>query len=387
MDKSDFFNVLDFGSSEIRFSVFDFERNEKFSESKRVDLNMNFQNHFDEINKIIKNAEKKNSYHVEDIILILDSSRLLTIEVSLCKSVDRNLKIIKIYDSLVQELKQLINTNYYNYHVAHIIVDRYIVSNKENFTKISEDKTLTNDLKVDFKILCFPKKFIKEIKENFIRYNLNIINICCSSYTKSQFYVNNLSQDKASFLEIGWERSSFLFYEKKKLKFIYTIPIGGFHITKDISKIFKISEEEAEKLKKSFSKSNTEFSFDDKSLEDKNIDKDIIYKDISIDLLKKVILYRVQEIMDLTFKKSNISHYKNILADTELFLIGGGSKLFNNNSFYLNDRFGFKSINFYSETDFQICNSGLVDHLNNLKLPKINKKLGFFEKFFNFFSK
>ena len=137
MDKSDFFNVLDFGSSEIRFSVFDFERNEKFSESKRVDLNMNFQNHFDEINKIIKNAEKKNSYHVEDIILILDSSRLLTIEVSLCKSVDRNLKIIKIYDSLVQELKQLINTNYYNYHVAHIIVDRYIVSNKENFTKIS----------------------------------------------------------------------------------------------------------------------------------------------------------------------------------------------------------------------------------------------------------
>ena len=59
MDKSDFFNVLDFGSSEIRFSVFDFERNEKFSESKRVDLNMNFKNHFDEINKIIKNAEKK----------------------------------------------------------------------------------------------------------------------------------------------------------------------------------------------------------------------------------------------------------------------------------------------------------------------------------------
>ena len=388
MDKSDFFNVLDFGSSEIRFSVFDFERNEKFSESKRVDLNMNFQNHFDEINKIIKNAEKKNSYHVEDIILILDSSRLLTIEVSLCKSVDRNLKIIKIYDSLVQELKQLINTNYYNYHVAHIIVDRYIVSNKENFTKISEDKTLTNDLKVDFKILCFPKKFIKEIKENFIRYNLNIINICCSSYTKSQFYVNNLSQDKASFLEIGWERSSFLFYEKKKLKFIYTIPIGGFHITKDISKIFKIPEEDAEKLKKFFNKTETEFSYDNKKSENSTLFQDIIKKNISIDLLKKVILHRVQEIIDLIFKKSKINNREHILEDTELFLIGEGSRLFNSNSFYLNDRFGFKSINYYSETDVQICNSSLENYVSNFELPEINnKKQGLFEKFFNFFDK
>ena len=32
----------------------------------------------------------------------------------------------------------------------------------------------------------------------------------------------------------------------------------------------------------------------------------LLNKNISIDLLKKVILYRVQEIIDLTFKKSKI---------------------------------------------------------------------------------
>ena len=37
----------------------------------------------------------------------------------------------------------------------------------------------------------------------------------------------------------------------------------------------------------------------------------LLNKNISIDLLKKVILYRVQEIIDLIFKKSNINNRKN----------------------------------------------------------------------------
>ena len=92
--------------------------------------------------------------------------------------------------------------------------------------------------------------------------------------------------------------------------------------------------------------------------------------------------------MDLTFKKSKINNRKIILEDTELFLIGEGSKLFNNNSFYLNDRFGLKSINFYPDTDAQICKCGLENHLMNSQSSKIIiKKQGIFEKFFNFFDK
>ena len=77
-----------------------------------------------------------------------------------------------------------------------------------------------------------------------------------------------------------------------------------------------------------------------------------------------------------------------ILEDSELLLIGEGSKLFNNNSFYLNDKFGFKSINFYTETDVQICKCGLKNQIINYEVPKmITKKYGIFEKFFNFFDK
>ena len=61
--------------------------------------------------------------------------------------------------------------------------------------------------------------------------------------------MKKLKINEVSFLEIGWERTTLISYKNDKLKLIKSIPIGGFHITKDISNIFKISLEESEKIK------------------------------------------------------------------------------------------------------------------------------------------
>ena len=50
---------------------------------------------------------------------------------------------------------------------------------------------------------------------------------------------------------------------------------------------------------------------------------EILNKKISLDLLKQVILYRVQEIIDLTFEKSNIVKHDNNFKNSAVFLIGG----------------------------------------------------------------
>ena len=386
MNKINYFNVIDFGSSKIRFASFDNKLNEKFSKSEKVSLNENLQNHFETINTIIKKAEKKLSNHIEDIVLILDSAELFTIDISLMKNLDTSSKINKLYESLILELNQIISSHYDKYYLSQIIMDKCIVDDKKIFEEFPENKIIVNNLKVDFKIICFSKIIIKKLRDEFIKYNLNVTNIFCSSYIKSQSYVKKLSENKISFLDIGLRRSSFFFFENKKLKIIEKIPIGGQHITKDISKILEISELDAEKLKKSFNKTDTEFSYKNNTSKDNMIVQEIINKNISLDLLKKVILYRVQEIMDLTFKKTKINSQNNIFEGSELFLIGEGSKIFNNNSFYLEDRFGFKSINFYTETDVKICKCGLENHIINYEIPKIiSKKQGIFEKFFNFF--
>ena len=387
MSKENYFNVFDFGDSKIRFSVFDFKFSEKYSETKLVSNENKSVNKFSEIKNIIKRAENKISSHIEDVILALDNSETLTIEISLYKNLDFKSQTIKIYNSILLELKQIVELNYSNFEILHIVIDNCIIDNKIYY-ELPQNILDTNNIKIDFKIICFPKNLILNLKENFNKNNLNIKKIFCTSYIKSLSYLRKLSLKNVSFLEIGYRRTSLISYEENKLKFIQSIPIGGFHITNDISKVFNFSIDLAEKIKKSFNKKETEFSYSTKEEKNYMTTSEILNKKISLDLLKKVILYRVQEIIDIAFEKSNIVKHDNNFKNADVFLIGDGSLLFDNNSFYLNDKFEFNSINFFGETDTQICNSVLIHYLNNYEIPKINKrKRGLFERFFNYFSK
>ena len=196
MSKKNFFNIIDFGSSKIRFSTFDINLNEKFSNSINVYINNDFENHFEAVNKIVKIAEKKISYHIEDVILTLDSEELFVVGISLTKNLDKSLKINKLYKSLILELNQIVALNYDKYYLSQIIMDKCIIDNKKVFYEIPTEKLISNNLKVDFKIICFPKILIKKIRDGFIKNNLNILNIFCTSYIKSQSYVEKLNQNK-----------------------------------------------------------------------------------------------------------------------------------------------------------------------------------------------
>mgnify|MGYP001468631762 CR=1 FL=1 len=384
MAKNNFFNVIDFGSSKIRLSVFNGEHKEIFSKSSLLDSTNDNKYYIDELKKIVKIAEKEISTYIEDVILIFDPNKIFIIEVSLNKKTDKKMKVNQIYNLLLMELKHLIKNNYEKYELAHIHSDQHIINNK-SYDKLPIDKKDINNLKVDFKLICLPKNQILDLRNNFNLNNLNITNIFCASYVKSLTYLNKLNINKISFLDIGWKRSTTIHYENFSLQSIKAIPVGSFHITQDISKIFKISIEEAEKIKKVFNKSETEFSYINNSSDNISV-KEILDKKISIDLLKKVILYRFQEILDLAFKRSKLEF--NSYDESELFLIGEGSILFNSNSFYLNDNFNFNSIKCYEENDTEICSSALKYYQNiKHKYETFNKKTGLFETFFNFFDK
>jgi len=379
-----FYSIIDFGSSKVRFSVFNSKLDEEYSQS--ILVTDNYKENFENIKKIIKNGERKISNHIEEVILLLDSPNIFSIDISFKKKIDTKTKTKKLYDLILMELDQIINLNYIDFKIIHRIISKCKIDGKE-YNEIPNNIKNVNNLIIDFKLICLPKKLIDNLCKEFNKNNIKIANIFCTSYVKAVNYMRKVVEDKISFLEIGYSRSTLIVYEKNIIKLIQSIPIGGNHVTNDISKVFKISFDEAEKIKKLFNKSETEFSYKYDNNNYSNSIRDVLKKNISIDILKKVILYRIQEILDLTFKKSNISKYNIRLSETMLFLIGDGSNLFDNNSFYLNDKFQFKSLNFYSETDKDICYSGLIFHLNNYKLSKTNnKKLGLFEKFFHFFS-
>ena len=101
---------------------------------------------------------------------------------------------------------------------------------------------------------------------------------------------------------------------------------------------------------------------------------------------------RIEEIIELAFKDIKFLNEFNESPNSILVLTGRGSHLFKKNSFHLEDKYKFKEINFYEESNLEICKAGLnFEYNSNDKdigvVKKSNKKQGIFEKFFNLFGR
>ena len=391
MRKDNYSTIIDFGSSELRLGVFDDKFSKLFFQSKDISQKNNYEEYLKSINFLIREAENKISTHLENITVLYDTSKIFTIDLSIKKKLDQKTIFKDICSSIILEANQLIKDCYINKKIIHLIIKKYIINDKE-FLNIPNKIPKLNSVILEIKFICLPYNQYKNVFETFKKNNLKIINFFSSSLVKSFKYIDFFKENKfVAFLDIGLDRTTIIFFINQKLDCLNSIPIGGNHISKDISQIMKLSLDESEKLKKTFNKSEIDFSYSEADSSDNtDIIKKIIGKNISIDLLKKVVLTRVEEIIELSFKGMNISKNIDKKQNLNLVLIGNGSKIFNRNSFQIEDKYNFKEINFYEENDIEICEAGLMfeenfKDENPQKLKKNQKTLGLFHRFFNIF--
>ncbi len=286
---------------------------------------------------------------------------------------------------------QIISQSYKNKKIINFFINKIFIDEIE-VKELPEKLKDKSYILFQFKVLCLPNENLFKIEREFKDNNINIKNIFCSSLVRSNSYLSLFKDNKfTAFLDIGLNRSTLICYVDKKLAYINNISIGSHNITKDISYMMKLSLEEAEQIKKMFNKSESDFSFSDKSSSSENVAKKFNNKKISIDLLKKVVLARVDEILGLLFKDIENSTQNYSKDELLLILIGRGSRLFDKNTFKFESIENFKDIIFYEENDVEICKLALeckfdnkIDVKNSIKSVK---KQGIFEKFFNLFQK
>ena len=391
MSKDKYSSVIDFGSSELRLGVFNENQSKLYFNSKKIIQKNNYDEYLEKIKLLIRDAESKISTHLENLTVLYDSSDIFTIELSIKKKLEQKITLKDFCSSIVLEAKQLIKNSYPNKKIIHSIVKKYIINDNE-FLNIPEKIFKKDSVILEIIFICLPYYQYKNVIEIFKKNNLNILSFFSSSLVKSFKYINYFKNNKfVSFLDIGLDRTTLILFDQQRLDSLNSIPIGGNHISKDISQIMKLNIDESESLKKSFNKSEIDFSYDDESSdENKDIVKKIIGKNISIDLLKKVVLARIEEIIKLSLKDINIRKINDKNENLNLVLIGNGSKIFNKNSFQLDNKYNFKEINFYEENDHEICEAGLIfkekfKEINKEKFTKYQNKMGFFQRFFNIF--
>ena len=382
--------VIDFGSKNLKLGVFNQSSEIIYSSNIKTTDFLESENLDYSLNKLIRDAEKKLSTHLVDINVLYDSSKFNFVDLSIKKSFDQPTLISKFYKSLVKEANFIISENNFKEKILHININNMIIDDNRKLEN-KFDNLKTKSLILELKFICLKKTSINNLSNKFKKNNLNILNIYCSSYVKSKLYLKKFeNKNNLIFLDIGFERSSAIFFYDKKFKFVKSIPIGGNNITKDISKVLNLDLSYSENLKLKFNKDEDKISFNKNFLNDINLYSELNKKNISIDLLKQIIEARVNEIIKLAVTQNNF--FNNNICDVKpiLIFIGGGSKLLSNN---LNIDFNkdFSELIFFKENDNEIFEAGMYYHKSDerflIKNHKKTRKIGLFEKFFNLFSK
>ena len=128
MSNNNYQIYVDCGFSKLRASAFHKTTQKKMShvESKFLFDHTEIST---EVSRIINFLEKNTNEYIDNINLMVDSPKMLSIGISISKKIDEvQLKHDDI-QFLVQEAKQQILKYYTNHNIAHIIINNYIIDN------------------------------------------------------------------------------------------------------------------------------------------------------------------------------------------------------------------------------------------------------------------
>jgi len=378
---------IDFGSSKIRLGVYNKATSKNiFISEKSCILNFKLKSFYitnsnEIIKELIKSAEKKAEQHIKNVNLMIDTPDMFSIDISIKKNSDSNRYSINDIKSLLNEAKNLVQKNYFDKKIIHMIVKRFIFDDEEYF-ELPKKEINYDYLIIEIKFICFSSKIWKNLQEEFNKNYLNIENLYCSSYIRSSNYNYLFNEfNKKVILDIGYGKSAITVFQGSRILYFNILPVGGKHITNDISILLKINPEDAEIIKKKLNQ--TETTFEKKEYKTSDLK--------SSNLSTEVIHARVDEIIKLNLADEYFNEFFKNNDTCILIFIGEGSKILNNNSIYLEEKFDFfNEINFFEENTTSICDSGFNFNQSG-KFQEVNflqkktKNKGFFEKFFHFF--
>ncbi len=294
MNDKNFHTFIDFGKSAIRASSF--SKILKSEVENQIELKIendqsnNLSSEEELIEDLVFDLEKKNGEYLNEVSLMVDNSNILLISLLIFKKSDEQILNDNFLKFIIDDAKFEINKNYPNHEIIHSIIKNFYLD-KKKFSKIPKELS-HNKFAVEFNFFVYPKFFLENLRKIFAKQNVIIKKFIFSSYSKSIFYLNKISEQKKTiFVDIGFEKTCAFLFEEKKMQHFKILPIGGNHISKDISKILNIEISKANEIKLNLNNINN----------DKNLDQD------QIEFIKKIIFSRTEELLEIStlFLKAN----------------------------------------------------------------------------------
>ena len=281
------------------------------------------------IRSCISVAEQKAKVSLKKINVVLEQPEFLCTKFSKYRKVDGS-KIHKDdIEFLLKEAKKQVTFNDDKQSIIHIFNHNYIVDGK---IFIEEPIDVYADyLCHEMTFITMPKNNIKNINQAFIACDIEVERyISCTFALAVKLLNDNELQFGSILIDIGFEKTSLGIFKNLALVHSITFPIGINHIIKDISKVCSLNLEESETIinKMDFSFQNNEELFDDKDYLKNVYFNNSSFRKISKSLIINIAKARLDEIFE-SIKKQIIGTGLNSTLKTKLFIVGGGSNLYN----------------------------------------------------------
>ena len=158
-------SILEFGSTHIRLAIYDkLILNQSLFYEEKIDFtrNENFiENH--PIFNLIMKAEKDIGQHLNEVLLMTDSSSIHSLDFSIQKNYDKKIVTNEDINYLINESEQVVKKINQDQDILHIMKPNIIFDNKsiEYTDNISQEVSKAN---VELKIVMINKKTCDSIK-------------------------------------------------------------------------------------------------------------------------------------------------------------------------------------------------------------------------------
>lgn len=275
----------------------------------------------------IVTAEKESQKHIKHVTIALPNW------ITKSMLVDNS---INIGHNPIDEtqINRLINSNNSQYcdkdsSIIHVFPISYAVDNSEG---IQDPIGLLGDkLSAVFNVISVSNIFINNVKNCLNQCGIVVDNFICSSYASALSVVlEDEIQSGVMVIDIGGSSTTIACIGNNALLYMGIIPIGGSHITRDISVVLRTNKVNAERLKILYgvSYSNSLPIHDEEQILVSSVDEfgEEHIQNVSKSTLDLIISSRLDEIFELIKKhieENNIDelYYQNII------ITGGGSQI------------------------------------------------------------
>tara|TARA_Y100000590_G_C15695307_1_gene1004904 strand:+ start:504 stop:1763 length:1260 start_codon:yes stop_codon:yes gene_type:complete len=316
------------------------------------------------IQSCIDEMEKKTKNKIQNLIVIFEPIETNSIRMSKSKVIAGAKISFDDVSYLITDAKLQIQQSQQNDFIVHIFNYNYNVDGKKFLNEPID--IYGNFFSHELTFLTIPRNILKNINEIFVNADVEVKKFILSSYAYSVTKFDKDTLEKGiSLISFDKNKTSVTVFKNSALIHHKTIPIGLHHLAKDISRVCSISKSESKNIVNNYiTKFFDNINFFEEDSKNEFIDSSFFthtnYRKISYALIKKILLFRLDEIFKKIILELNFS--SNFVNQNELYLVNNYdynlkiNPIFNN---YLSHR--VKNIKISSLSGLEGSNLSLFD--------------------------